>query len=286
MKKPTIVMQSDFGIDSGLVACMHGMCRLVDSELETHDITHLIPAFDIEAASYCLQYTVPFWPDGTVFVSVVDPGVGTSRKASVAKLKNGSYVVTPDNGTLTYLKKRIGVEEIREINEEINRYPLTKDVHTFHGRDLFAYCAARLASGVISFEEVGPAYPVEEIVCHELKCAKISTHKATGHAETQLIERASMEYSKEFLWNCTLYTTAEPCAMCAGAMYWANIGTVVYAMTEKDLLALTGSDEQNPTFDLPCREVFARGQKDITVIGPFPELAPKVAEVHKDYWNN
>lgn len=174
MKKPTIVMQSDFGIDSGLVACMHGMCRLVDSELETHDITHLIPAFDIEAASYCLQYTVPFWPDGTVFVSVVDPGVGTSRKASVAKLKNGSYVVTPDNGTLTYLKKRIGVEAIREINEEINRYPLTKDVHTFHGRDLFAYCAARLASGVISFEEVGPAYPVEEIVCHELKWAKIS----------------------------------------------------------------------------------------------------------------
>lgn len=282
MKKPTIVMQSDFGIDSGLVACMHGMCRLVDSELETHDITHLIPAFDIEAASYCLQYTVPFWPDGTVFVSVVDPGVGTSRKASVAKLKNGSYVVTPDNGTLTYLKKRIGVEAIREINEEINRYPLTKDVHTFHGRDLFAYCAARLASGVISFEEVGPAYPVEEIVCHELKWAKISE----GLVETQLIERASMEYSKEFLWNCTLYTTAEPCAMCAGAMYWANIGTVVYAMTEKDLLALTGSDEQNPTFDLPCREVFARGQKDITVIGPFPELAPKVAEVHKDYWNN
>lgn len=100
-------MQSDFGIDSGLVACMHGMCRLVDSELETQDITHLIPAFDIEAASYCLQYTVPFWPDGTVFVSVVDPGVGTSRKASVAKLKNGSYVVTPDNGTLTYLKKEL-----------------------------------------------------------------------------------------------------------------------------------------------------------------------------------
>lgn len=120
----------------------------------------------------------------------------------------------------------------------------------------------------------------------EQENVEISTHKATGHAETQLIERASMEYSKEFLWNCTLYTTAEPCAMCAGAMYWANIGTVVYAMTEKDLLALTGSDEQNPTFDLPCREVFARGQKDITVIGPFPELAPKVAEVHKDYWNN
>ena len=90
--------------------------------------------------------------------------------------------MTPDNGTLTYLKKRIGVEAIREINEEINRYPLTKDVHTFHGRDLFAYCAARLASGVISFEEVGPAYPVEEIVCHELKWAKISE----GLVETEI----------------------------------------------------------------------------------------------------
>ena len=126
----------------------------------------------------------------------------------------------------------------------------------------------------------------EGYILMEQENVEISTHKATGHAETQLIERASMEYSKEFLWNCTLYTTAEPCAMCAGAMYWANIGTVVYAMTEKDLLALTGSDEQNPTFDLPCREVFARGQKDITVIGPFPELAPKAAEVHKGYWNN
>lgn len=182
MKKPTVVMLSDFGIDSGLVACMHGMCHLVDPELETYDITHLIPAFDIEAASYCLQYTVPFWPNGTVFVSVVDPGVGTSRKACVAKLKNGSYVVTPDNGTLTYLNKRIGVEEIREINEEINRYPLTKDVHTFHGRDLFAYCAARLASGIISFEEVGPTYSVTEIVCHELKCASISE----GVVETEI----------------------------------------------------------------------------------------------------
>ena len=99
--KPAIVMQSDFGIDSGLVACMHGICKMIDPQLETYDITHQIPAFQIREASYCLQYTVPCWPSGTVFVSVVDPGVGTSRRASVAKLKNGSYVVTPDNGTLT-----------------------------------------------------------------------------------------------------------------------------------------------------------------------------------------
>lgn len=171
--KPSIVMQSDFGLDSGLVACMHGMCKIVDSELVTRDITHLIPAFDIEAASYCLQYTVPYWPEGTVFVSVVDPGVGTSRRASVAKLKNGSYVVTPDNGTLTFLKLMIGVVEIREIDEEINRYQATKDVHTFHGRDLFSYCAAKLASGKITFEEVGEEYPVEEIVMHKIHKAEV-----------------------------------------------------------------------------------------------------------------
>ena len=174
--KPSIVMISDFGIDSGLVACMHGMCKMVDSELDVQDITHLIPPFDIKAASYCLQYTVPFWPEGTVFVSVVDPGVGTSRRASVAKLKNGSYVVTPDNGTLTYLHAMIGVEKIRQIDENINRYQKTEDVSVFHGRDLFSYCAAKLASGKISFEEVGPEYSTEEIVLHKIHTASVSKH--------------------------------------------------------------------------------------------------------------
>ena len=74
--------------------------------------------------------------------------------------------------------------------------------------------------------------------------------------------------------------------MCAGAIYWAGIGRVVYGMTEKDLLAQTGSDPQNPTFDLPCREVFARGQKKIEVVGPFPELVEEIAEGHKGYWNS
>ena len=96
---------------------------------------------------------------------------------------------------------------------------------------------------------------------------------------------ASKKYSKDFLWDCTLYSTAEPCAMCAGAIYWGNVGKVVYGISEKRLLELTGDDEQNPTFDLPCREVFARGQKDIKVEGPFPEVENEVVEVHKDYWN-
>ena len=115
---------------------------------------------------------------------------------------------------------------------------------------------------------------------------EITEKICTGHAETTLAARASHLYSRDFLWTCTLYTTAEPCAMCAGAIYWANIGRVVYGMTEKRLLELTGSDEQNPTFDLPCREVFARGQKAIEVIGPIPAVEEEAAEVHQGYWNN
>ena len=114
---------------------------------------------------------------------------------------------------------------------------------------------------------------------------EITEKICTGHAEATLAARASQTYSKDFLWQCTLYTTAEPCAMCAGAIYWANIGRVVYGMTERRLLELTGSQEQNPTFDLPCRQVFARGQKDITVIGPVPEVEEEAAAVHQGYWD-
>jgi len=114
---------------------------------------------------------------------------------------------------------------------------------------------------------------------------EITEKICTGHAEATLAARASHEYSRDFLWNCTLYTTAEPCAMCAGAIYWANIGRVVYGMTEKRLLELTGSDEQNPTFSLPCREVFARGQKDIQVVGPVSAVEQAAAKVHEGYWN-
>lgn len=114
---------------------------------------------------------------------------------------------------------------------------------------------------------------------------EITDKTCSGHAETTLATRASHEYSRDFLWNCTLYTTAEPCAMCAGAIYWANIGRVVYGMTERRLLELTGSNEQNPTFDLPCREVFSHGQKEITVIGPFHDVEVEAAQVHEGYWD-
>ena len=113
---------------------------------------------------------------------------------------------------------------------------------------------------------------------------EITEKICTGHAEAALAALASHLYDRDFLWKCTLYTTAEPCAMCAGAIYWANIGRVVFGMTERRLLSLTGSDQQNPTFDLPCREVFARGQKAIQVIGPVPEVEEQAAQVHQGYW--
>ena len=162
--KPCIVWQTDFGLKWGAVAAMRGVCKQVDPALECVDITHEIEQYNILAASREIMYVEPFWPKGTVFVSVVDPGVGTSRRACVAKLKDGNYLVTPDDGTLTHLFYQVGIAEIREIDETINRYPGTEDVSVFHGRDLFAYTAAKLAAGVIDYSGVGPSYPLEEIV--------------------------------------------------------------------------------------------------------------------------
>ncbi|MBO6049282.1 MAG: nucleoside deaminase [Spirochaetales bacterium] len=111
-------------------------------------------------------------------------------------------------------------------------------------------------------------------------------HDATAHAERMLASRASQAYSKDFLWKCTLYTTFEPCCMCTGAIYWSNIGKIVYALTEKQLLELTGADEKNPTFNISSRTILAAGQKKIEVLGPFEEIAAAVVEVHKGFWNN
>lgn len=123
-----------------------------------------------------------FWPEGTVFVSVVDPGVGTPRKASVALTNNGYYIVTPDNGSLTHVDKEFGIKAIREIDENVNRLKGkgTEEVSIFHGRDLFSYCAAKFASGLISFEEVGPEYSTDEIIRFPILEPTIETDKISG----------------------------------------------------------------------------------------------------------
>jgi len=104
------------------------------------------------------------------------------------------------------------------------------------------------------------------------------------HAESTLALSASLNWPAEYLADCTLVTTFEPCAMCAGTVYWANIGRVVYGASERDLLALTGDAAENPTLDLPCREVFARGQKHVDVLGPFPELTEELVAPHRGFW--
>lgn len=163
-RKPILVFQTDFTYKEGAVSSMYGVVKSVDRDLEIFDSTHEIPQYDIWSASFRLLQTVKFWPQDTVFVSVVDPGVGTKRKACVAKTVRGNYIITPDNGTLTHLFSDPGIDEVRSIDESVNRLATTTGTSVFHGRDLFGYCAARLASGIIAFEDVGPAYPVDEIV--------------------------------------------------------------------------------------------------------------------------
>ncbi len=105
-----------------------------------------------------------------------------------------------------------------------------------------------------------------------------------NHAESVLARTAAQNYSADYLWQCTLVTTVEPCAMCAGTQYWAHIGRLVYGMTESRLLELTGNHHENPTMDLPCREVFARGQKAVEVIGPVVDVEEDIAALHRDFW--
>jgi tRNA(Arg) A34 adenosine deaminase TadA len=104
----------------------------------------------------------------------------------------------------------------------------------------------------------------------------------TAHAEKLLASRAAKAYDTAFLQHCTLYTSAEPCAMCAGALYWAGIGRVVFGQTERDLKAQTGAHEENPTLDLPCPIVFAAGQRPTEVVGPL--LEAEAAQLQADYW--
>ena len=109
---------------------------------------------------------------------------------------------------------------------------------------------------------------------------------SVNHAEAVLAREAARRFSPSELWPCTLVTTVEPCAMCAGTQYWANIGRVAYGMDERALLDITGAHPENPTLDLPCREVFARGQKDVRVIGPVPQAADGIAALHRRFWRS
>ena len=166
-----LVFQSDFGLVDGAVSAMHGVANTVDDSIKIQDLTHDIPPYSIWDASYRLFQTIEYWPKGTVFVSVVDPGVGSSRRSVVAKTVGGQFIVTPDNGTLTHIKKYVGLVEIREIDETKHRREDTEHSYTFHGRDVYANTGAKLASGKITFEQVGSG--VDLSLCCELEVGEV-----------------------------------------------------------------------------------------------------------------
>ncbi len=172
IKMNALVFQSDFGLGDGAVSAMHGVARMVNSDLIIDDLTHDIKPYNIFEASYRILQTIEYWPKGTVFVSVVDPGVGSDRNSIVVKTKSGHYIVTPDNGTISHVAKFIGLESARIIDEVKDRLPFSENSHTFHGRDVYAYNGAKLASdeGYYHFlKEIS----LDELVYSPIKEAKI-----------------------------------------------------------------------------------------------------------------
>jgi S-adenosylmethionine hydrolase len=158
-----LVLMTDFGLKDGAVAAMkgvaQGVARNLARQLPITDLTHDIPPFDIAEAAYRLRQTAPYWPAGTVFVTVVDPGVGTARKSVAARDVHGRIFVCPDNGLLTHLADEIGFDSVREIDEIAHRLPGSSESFTFLGRDLYAFIGARLASGDLQFDDIGPSLP-------------------------------------------------------------------------------------------------------------------------------
>lgn len=152
--------------------------------------------------------------------------------------------------------------------------------HEHHLRQAFKVAIRAQETGNHPFGAilVGP----DGSVLMEQENAFNPTRDMTGHAERVLMTRASQGYEPAFLRQCTMYTSAEPCAMCAGAAYWAGIGRVVYGLGESELKAITGNHPENPTLDLPCRVVFEAGQRTVEVIGPM--LVEEAAKLHEGVW--
>lgn len=170
-----LVLLTDFGTQDGAVSAMKGVAYSVSQDLLVSDLSHENPSiFD---GAYRLYQAEQFWPAGTVFVAVVDPGVGTSRLSVVLKTRTGHYFVGPDNGLLSLVAERDGIEGLRQIDESVNRRPGSDESHTFHGRDVFVYTGARLAAGVIGFDQVGPALSPQKLIA-------IPYRKAQRHGVT------------------------------------------------------------------------------------------------------
>src|ERR1700684_1147260 len=157
-----LVLLTDFGTQDGAVSAMKGVAYGVSQDLLISDLSHENPS--IFGGAYRLYQAEQFWPVDTVSAAVVDPGVGTQHLSIALKTRSGHYFVGPNNGLLSLVAERDGVEGLRQIDERVNRRPGSDDSHTFHGRDVFAYTGARLAAGIIGFEQVGPALTPQTLI--------------------------------------------------------------------------------------------------------------------------
>ncbi len=178
----TVVFMSDFSTVDGAVSAMHGVADEVSHDIRIEDLTHEIPQFNIWEASYRLIQALTYWAPGTVFVSVVDPGVGSSRESVAVLTKSGHVIVTPDNGTLSHVEKNIGILERRRISEAVNRLQGSQRSYTFHGRDVYAYTGARIAAGIISFEEVGPLLDSKPVMLN-VEDPSVKDNEITGNID-------------------------------------------------------------------------------------------------------
>jgi S-adenosylmethionine hydrolase len=171
---PTIVFMTDFGVLDDSVAICRGVMYGIMPTVRIVDLTHQVTPFSIfEGARYLFGAT-PYYPSGTVFVVVVDPGVGSSRKAIVAHSKKGQYFVLPDNGVITLVEQRDGIDAVREITNAVWMIG-SKLSSTFHGRDIFSPVGAHLARGD-DWNKVGPEVAVKDLVRLDLKIAKVDEH--------------------------------------------------------------------------------------------------------------
>jgi tRNA(Arg) A34 adenosine deaminase TadA len=159
--------------------------------------------------------------------------------------------------------------------------PASRDADFVFLRRAIALAERARASGRHPFGALLVAPPGEVLAAAENRSVGPDCD-ATGHAELEAVRAASRRHGPAALAAATLYSSAEPCAMCAGAIYWSGIGRVVYGLSETRLLTLTGDHPENPTLRLPCREVFARGQRPVEVIGPL--LEDEAAAAHAGFW--
>ena len=166
----------------------------------------------------------------------------------------------------------------RKPSSDMNGFPLNHQQILKHLRTPNEVAKEAVESGHPPFGAVLVAPDGETVL---MKQGNLSS---VGHAETELSRRAYAQYDPDYLWRCTLVTTCEPCVMCAGNVYWANIGNVAYGVAETTLRELTGANKENPTMNMPCRTVFKAGQKPIRVAGPFPELDGELLAPHRAYW--